>query len=164
MKSLSGWVNSQFSRLVVATKIVSRWLYLLPFIAEFPPDFHARVCVHTDGILGRCFIVSLVSTLKNDRTFVRANCSLQTVCDQPQQWRLRWLGLWIYISLVGHVSHVWDDGRALFDVGSYTFFSIFEAVANFLRSAPTAGGQYHWVAILAPRSMKNFLSYLIGTC
>jgi amino acid transporter len=28
--------------------------------------------------------------------------------------------------------------------------------------APTAGGQYHWVSILAPASIRNFLSYIIG--
>ncbi|PQE14179.1 GABA permease protein [Rutstroemia sp. NJR-2017a BVV2] len=28
--------------------------------------------------------------------------------------------------------------------------------------APTAGGQYHWVSILAPRSSQKFLSYTIG--
>ena len=27
---------------------------------------------------------------------------------------------------------------------------------------PTAGGQYHWVSILAPRSQRKFLSYIIG--
>lgn len=27
---------------------------------------------------------------------------------------------------------------------------------------PTAGGQYHWVSILAPSSMKKFLSYITG--
>lgn len=32
--------------------------------------------------------------------------------------------------------------------------------------APTAAGQYHWVAMLSPRSMRDFLSYLTGwmTC
>jgi choline transport protein len=29
-------------------------------------------------------------------------------------------------------------------------------------SAPTAGGQYHWVAMLAPPSSKKFLSYITG--
>jgi choline transport protein len=28
---------------------------------------------------------------------------------------------------------------------------------------PTAGGQYHWVSSLAPRSSKRFLSYLTGS-
>lgn len=28
--------------------------------------------------------------------------------------------------------------------------------------APTAGGQYHWVSMLAPPSMQRFLSYIIG--
>lgn len=28
--------------------------------------------------------------------------------------------------------------------------------------APTSGGQYHWVAMLAPKSMAKFLSYITG--
>lgn len=30
-------------------------------------------------------------------------------------------------------------------------------------SAPTAGGQYYWVSILAPKTSRNFLSYITGT-
>lgn len=29
--------------------------------------------------------------------------------------------------------------------------------------APTAGGQYYWVSILAPETSRNFLSYITGT-
>ena len=35
-------------------------------------------------------------------------------------------------------------------------------VTTFFR-APTAGGQYHWVAMLAPPSSKKFLCYITGT-
>lgn len=28
--------------------------------------------------------------------------------------------------------------------------------------APTAGGQYHWVSMLAPSSIRNFMSYIMG--
>lgn len=30
--------------------------------------------------------------------------------------------------------------------------------------APTAGGQYHWIYLLAPDSSKKFLSYVTGEC
>lgn len=29
-------------------------------------------------------------------------------------------------------------------------------------SAPTSGGQYHWVSEFAPRSSQNFVSYIVG--
>lgn len=32
---------------------------------------------------------------------------------------------------------------------------------GFLR-APTAGGQYHWVSMLAPSRSQKFLSYITG--
>ena len=30
-------------------------------------------------------------------------------------------------------------------------------------SAPTSGGQYHWIAQLAPPSIRTFMSYIMGT-
>ena len=30
------------------------------------------------------------------------------------------------------------------------------------RRAPTAGGQYHWVSMLAPHSSRKFFSYVTG--
>lgn len=35
-------------------------------------------------------------------------------------------------------------------------------MAEMVSMAPTAGGQYHWVAILAPKSSRKVLSYLAG--
>ncbi|MCJ1246644.1 hypothetical protein MMC30_003853 [Trapelia coarctata] len=40
--------------------------------------------------------------------------------------------------------------------------SIFVTIAELVSLAPTAGGQYHWVFMLAPRSSKKFLSYTTG--
>lgn len=39
----------------------------------------------------------------------------------------------------------------------------FEADQLSSARAPTSGGQYHWVAMLAPPSCRNFLSYITGT-
>lgn len=36
------------------------------------------------------------------------------------------------------------------------------SLAEFLSAYPTAGGQYHWVAIVSPSSMQRFLSYFTG--
>ena len=33
-------------------------------------------------------------------------------------------------------------------------------MADKVDSAPTAGGQYYWVAMLAPKSSENLLSYI----
>ncbi|KAI1327325.1 amino acid transporter [Xylariaceae sp. FL0255] len=38
--------------------------------------------------------------------------------------------------------------------------SVYLVLGEMASIAPTAGGQYHWVAILAPPSCSNFLSYL----
>ncbi|KAI5456220.1 amino acid/polyamine transporter I [Mariannaea sp. PMI_226] len=41
-------------------------------------------------------------------------------------------------------------------------FSVFTTMSELVSMAPTSGGQYHWVAMLAPRSCSKFLSYLTG--
>lgn len=41
-------------------------------------------------------------------------------------------------------------------------FSTFLSIGELASMAPTAGGQYHWVALLAPRPVRNFLSYVTG--
>lgn len=40
--------------------------------------------------------------------------------------------------------------------------STFVTIGELASMAPTAGGQYHWVSILAPRSNRKFLSYITG--
>lgn len=40
--------------------------------------------------------------------------------------------------------------------------SIFSTMCELVSMAPTSGGQYHWVAMMAPRSCAKFLSYLTG--
>lgn len=39
---------------------------------------------------------------------------------------------------------------------------VFTTMAEMASIAPTAGGQYHWVSMLAPASCRNFLSYITG--
>ncbi|KAH6949611.1 amino acid/polyamine transporter I [Fusarium avenaceum] len=39
-------------------------------------------------------------------------------------------------------------------------FSVFSTMCELASMAPTSGGQYHWVAMMAPRSCAKFLSYL----
>jgi amino acid transporter len=41
-------------------------------------------------------------------------------------------------------------------------FSVFSTMCELASMAPTSGGQYHWVAMMAPRSCAKFLSYLTG--
>lgn len=40
--------------------------------------------------------------------------------------------------------------------------SVFTTMAELASMAPTAAGQYHWVSMLAPPSIKNFMSYIMG--
>ncbi|KAI1202916.1 amino acid transporter [Nemania serpens] len=41
-------------------------------------------------------------------------------------------------------------------------FSVYAVLAELSSIAPTTGGQYHWVFLLAPKSQAIFLSYLTG--
>lgn len=41
--------------------------------------------------------------------------------------------------------------------------SVFIVMGELASMIPTAGGQYHWVSVLAPKSAKRSLSYLAGT-
>lgn len=41
-------------------------------------------------------------------------------------------------------------------------FSVFSTLCELVSMAPTSGGQYHWVAMLAPQSSFKFLSYITG--
>ncbi|KAI1210100.1 amino acid transporter [Annulohypoxylon truncatum] len=47
-----------------------------------------------------------------------------------------------------------------FLIGWVGVTSVYATVAELASIAPTAGGQYHWVAMMAPDSCANFLSYL----
>ncbi|KAI0444454.1 putative GABA permease [Xylaria telfairii] len=40
--------------------------------------------------------------------------------------------------------------------------SVFATLSELVSMAPTSGGQYHWVSILAPSSCRKFLGYLTG--
>ncbi|KAI6782512.1 amino acid polyamine transporter I [Emericellopsis cladophorae] len=40
--------------------------------------------------------------------------------------------------------------------------SVFSTLCELVSIAPTSGGQYHWVSMLAPRSCSKFLSYMTG--
>ncbi|POR39144.1 hypothetical protein TPAR_00655 [Tolypocladium paradoxum] len=40
--------------------------------------------------------------------------------------------------------------------------SVFSTLSELVSMAPTSGGQYHWVSMLAPRSCSKFLSYTTG--
>ncbi|KAJ5057878.1 amino acid/polyamine transporter I [Bipolaris maydis] len=41
-------------------------------------------------------------------------------------------------------------------------FSVFICIGELASAVPTAGGQYHWVSLLAPRSSNKFFSYVTG--
>lgn len=40
--------------------------------------------------------------------------------------------------------------------------SVFSTLSELVSMAPTSGGQYHWVSMLAPPSCAKFLSYITG--
>ncbi|KAL8831383.1 MAG: hypothetical protein Q9170_005318 [Blastenia crenularia] len=41
--------------------------------------------------------------------------------------------------------------------------AVFTTMAELASMAPTTGGQYHWIAQLAPASIRTFMSYIMGT-
>jgi hypothetical protein len=41
-------------------------------------------------------------------------------------------------------------------------FSVFICIGELASAVPTAGGQYHWVSLLAPRANKRLFSYITG--
>ncbi|KAI0098775.1 amino acid transporter [Nemania sp. FL0031] len=47
-----------------------------------------------------------------------------------------------------------------FLIGWVGITSVYTVIAELSSMAPTAGGQYHWVALMAPKPCANFLSYL----
>ncbi|KAH7069133.1 amino acid/polyamine transporter I [Paraphoma chrysanthemicola] len=50
-------------------------------------------------------------------------------------------------------------GYLLIWIGSISVYTVLSELSSM---APTAGGQYHWVAMLAPKSSRKFLSFITG--
>ncbi|KAI4688979.1 hypothetical protein J4E81_007696 [Alternaria sp. BMP 2799] len=50
-------------------------------------------------------------------------------------------------------------GYLLIWIGSISIYTVLSELSSM---APTAGGQYHWVAMLAPPSSRKFLSFITG--
>ncbi|KAF3005203.1 hypothetical protein E8E13_010824 [Curvularia kusanoi] len=50
-------------------------------------------------------------------------------------------------------------GYILIWIGSISIYTVLSELSSM---APTAGGQYHWVGMLAPRSYSKFLSFITG--
>ncbi|KAI1409796.1 putative GABA permease [Hypoxylon sp. FL1857] len=57
----------------------------------------------------------------------------------------------------GPAGVIW--GYLIVWIGTLSTFAVLSELASM---APTAGGQYHWVAMLAPDSSRQFLSYITG--
>ncbi|KAF4548469.1 Amino acid permease-like protein 17 [Elsinoe fawcettii] len=57
----------------------------------------------------------------------------------------------------GSVAVVWG-----FLTGGICNLALAASLAEFLSAYPTAGGQYHWVAVIAPEGWKPLLSYITG--
>ncbi|KAF2794551.1 putative GABA permease [Melanomma pulvis-pyrius CBS 109.77] len=57
----------------------------------------------------------------------------------------------------GPAGVIW--GYLIVWVGTISTYTVLSELASM---APTAGGQYHWVAMLAPDSSRRFLSYITG--
>ncbi|KAK0513311.1 hypothetical protein JMJ35_004297 [Cladonia borealis] len=49
-----------------------------------------------------------------------------------------------------------------FIIAWFSSFSVYMVISEMVSLAPTAGGQYFWVSILAPKKYKRFASYITG--
>ena len=86
-----------------------------------------------------------------------------------------------FLSMLGFtctILETWEGSLILFTTGltnggsaglvyGYLFvwigtIAVFTTMAEMASMAPTAGGQYHWVWMLAPSSCRRFLSYIMG--
>ncbi len=74
------------------------------------------------------------------------------------------LALSMATSLSGSVQPLcllqWLNWRLCKDIGAYP--ALLREIYQSHR-APTSGGQYHWIAQLAPPSCRTFMSYIMGT-
>lgn len=61
------------------------------------------------------------------------------------------------LSSGGPVAVVWG-----FLAGGICNLCLAASLAEFLSAYPTAGGQYHWVAVIAPEKWRPLLSYITG--
>jgi choline transport protein len=70
------------------------------------------------------------------------------------------------VCILAHTSNGFSGGPAGLVYGFTLIwlgnFSVFICIGELASAIPTAGGQYHWVSLLAPRSNKRFFSYITG--
>lgn len=64
-----------------------------------------------------------------------------------------WLGMISVFTVMSELASLYDNLQR----------HVIRRYSNADPRAPTSGGQYHWVSMLAPRSCQKFLSYLTGT-
>ncbi|KAI1445420.1 amino acid transporter [Annulohypoxylon stygium] len=69
-------------------------------------------------------------------------------------------------SLIGFISGLQNGGPSgiiySFLVVWVGMLSVFSTLSELVSMAPTSGGQYHWVSILAPPSSRKFFGYITG--
>ncbi|KAI1101871.1 amino acid transporter [Jackrogersella minutella] len=69
-------------------------------------------------------------------------------------------------SLIGFISGLQNGGPSGIIYGFLVVWvgtlSVFATLSELVSMAPTSGGQYHWVSILAPPSSRKFFGYITG--
>lgn len=66
------------------------------------------------------------------------------------------VGFFASVISMAEISSMYVFGYAISSIGSWTGSN------DFILSAPTSGGQYHWVSEFAAPRWQRFLSYLTG--
>ncbi|KAK4209727.1 amino acid/polyamine transporter I [Rhypophila decipiens] len=95
------------------------------------------------------------------RPVLRRNFGFMSILGFSCTVLITWEGMFVIStsSLLngGPAGLLW--GYLIVWVGMMSTYAVLSELASM---APTAGGQYHWVSILAPDSSRKFLSYLTG--
>ncbi|XXH02204.1 polyamine transporter tpo5 [Hypoxylon texense] len=93
------------------------------------------------------------------RPLLHRNFGFMSILGLSCTVMLSWEGILVTsvpsLLIGGPASVIWA-----FVINWVGFTSVYGVMAELASIAPTAGGQYHWVAMLAPQSCHKFLTYL----
>ncbi|KAH8705814.1 amino acid/polyamine transporter I [Talaromyces proteolyticus] len=121
------------------------------------------------GGTGNDFTATTTSSIKDDNTLMRLGKTpvlkrtfgFMAVLGFSCTVLITWEG-----ALVVFTSALLNGGTAgviwSFLVDWLGTLSVFSAIAEIASMAPVAGGQYHWVAMMAPPKYRAFFSYITG--
>lgn len=123
-----------------------------------------------DGVSSQSYMASASGPSSRDdaalarlgkKPVLRRNFGFMTILGFSCTVLITWEG-----SLIGFLAGLQNGGPSGIIYGFIVIWigtlSVFATLSELVSMAPTSGGQYHWVSILAPESSKRFLGYMTG--